>query len=377
MVIYVSLESNKFRICQVIDEKIIPITISNKLTVDYKSFNLFENTHTAASNFYSKFIENIVSEIKANKDVKKITLMLTLPIIKTGALNLKNGIKKYNCQINRVLSPTAAMGLVKAKDLNTFAPDDDDTYILMFFDGNSIEVGIFNIGDGVCMCTLKVVIPYTDNRYITDDYIDFINKKIEDEKTNIKEIICFGDNSSSPDFIAKLSRSIGCTKIAHLSSEDSIIEGLILQQKIFTGELKDILLLDCLTNSFEILINNKRIPLFGYGENYPTNTSCELKLEPSETNEISIIEVNHRFEEKIFHYIFQDVINTFEVFTTDIDANLIPKITFQNEKRTFRYFQDRIQEKTKDKTQDHEPKQKSEKQGEKSEKKEKPRDEEI
>src|SRR5690554_3529394 len=377
MVIYVSLESNKFRICQVIDEKIIPITISNKLTAEYKIFNLFENTNTAASHFYSKFLENIVSEIKTAIGVTHIRLMLSVPIIKSGSINLINNISINNGSINRVLSPTAALVFVKNSILGN-ANDDDANYVFVFFDNNSIEVGVFNIGDGIIDGLYKIIIPDANNRYIANDYIDFINKRTIEEELNIKEIICFGDQSSNSDFIIDLSISLECVNIKYLTSENSIIEGLILQQRVLEGKLKDVLLLDCLTNSFDILFNNhKRIPLFNYGTAIPTKVSINLELDPSKTNEISIIEVNHRFEEKIFHYIFQDVINTFEVFTTDIDANLIPKITFQNEKRTFRYFQDRIQEKTKDKKQDHEPKQKSEKQGEKSEKKEKPRDEEI
>lgn len=350
------LESNKFRFCEFLYDEIIPITISNKLSAEYKKFNLFENTNTAASNFYSKFIENAISEIKATYNGEDIRLMLSLPIIKTGTLNLINDFKVDNCIVERILSPTSAMAFVKHNDLSTLAPDDndDDYYISLFFDCNSVEVGISNNGDGVCDVVFKIVIADADNKYITDDYIDFIIKRMDDERTimfnltNIKEIICFGNNSSNTEFISTLSKSIGCKKITHLSSEDSIIKGLILQQKVLEGTLRNALMLDCLDNPYEILINNcKRIPLFGYWHTIPTKACIELELEPSERNEISIIEVNHRFEEKIFSYVFNDPVNPLEVLTFDINTDRTVKIGVQDiDIKGLRYNQEVNQQKT-------------------------------
>jgi hypothetical protein len=200
----------------------------------------------------------------------------------------------------------------------------DITELVLFIDDDYCEITLIGFGDGIIENLIKIRLPSISNTHMADDYLTLVRQH---NSSPISNIVVYGElNEKSAPFLSLVKKLFKCTSIKDHFSKSPILNGMAVQSGILDGTVKDILLLDCLANSYKIKSSEgEEYDLFDHGTTIPTFVTLYNKYANCKKIQFTIIEYNKLFREPMitFSYELKKVYKIPESLnlSVDIDAN--------------------------------------------------------
>jgi serine/threonine protein kinase len=318
----VSFLRNSFKMALCVKGQVIIENIPFWLEDSYKKKDLECGNMHVLSTFYSNFISVLVDYLEKVKGIEIDRVIYTLPLLKTGELKLINLLNRQIKKPNRSVNPTSAMAYYLV--LSDARYKNDITELVLFIDDDYCEITLIGFGDGIIENLIKIRLPSISNTHMADDYLTLVRQH---NSSPISNIVVYGEfNEKSAPFLSLVKKLFKCTSIKDHFSKSPILNGMAVQSGILDGTVKDILLLDCLANSYKIKSSEgEEYDLFDHGTTIPTFVTLYNKYANCKKIQFTIIEYNKLFREPMitFSYELKKVYKIPESLnlSVDIDAN--------------------------------------------------------
>jgi serine/threonine protein kinase len=318
----VSFLRNSFKMALCVKEETFTENIPFWLEDSYKKKDLECGNMHVLSTFYSNFISVLVDYLEKVKGIEIDRVIYTLPLLKTGELKLINLLNRQIKKPNRSVNPTSAMAYYLV--LSDARYKNDITELVLFIDDDYCEITLIGFGDGIIENLIKIRLPSISNTHMADDYLTLVRQH---NSSPISNIVVYGEfNEKSAPFLSLVKKLFKCTSIKDHFSKSPILNGMAVQSGILDGTVKDILLLDCLANSYKIKSSEgEEYDLFDHGTTIPTFVTLYNKYANCKKIQFTIIEYNKLFREPMitFSYELKKVYKIPESLnlSVDIDAN--------------------------------------------------------
>ena len=319
----VSFLRNSFKMALCVKGQVIMENIPFWLLDNYKKKDLECGNMHVLSTFYTNFISVLVDYIEKVKGIEIDIVIYTLPLLKTGELKLMNLLNRQIKKPSRSVNPTSAMAYYLVFSDARYKID--ITELVLFIDDDYCEIALIEFGDGIIENLIKIRLPSISNMHMADDYLTWLRQ--HDYSSPISNIVVYGElNEKSALFLSLVKKLFNCTSVTDHFGKSPVLNGMAVQSGILDGTIKDILLLDCLANSYKIKsLEGEEYDLFDYGTTIPTVVTLYNKYANCKKIQFTIIEYNKLFREPMitFSYELKKVYKIPESLnlTIDIDAN--------------------------------------------------------
>jgi serine/threonine protein kinase len=254
-------------------------------TSDFKNFSYPINS----SDFYSCFEkgnnDDIIKFIKSKVQLNSIVLTVPNYFKSIDLIRIEQYFKKNEINIARILTKTQALAL------SYYSPKKNTEEIVMVLsiETDSINISFFDLGDGVLEELCGIGYKTNDSsKHLILELIGYLLQESELKMEEINTIIIQEESPCFSDFLK--SNDVNIITVSH----KAIAEGAAVQAGVYAGEIRDILALLVIYNSFSVQINGgKRIRLLEQNTLSPTKDSVTFNVKYPSSDSLYIIEENN------------------------------------------------------------------------------------